>query len=189
MHQDELSVPLETARALIDAQFPPWRDLPVERVASPGTVNAIFRIGDRFAARFPLERRGVEAARQWLEREADAPRELLGRTRFPTPEPIAIGDPGAGYPLPWSVQTWVPGTVATSQTVEESMAFAQDLAEFIAGVRAIETRDRTFSGSGRGGDLQAHDWGWSGTTSAATRLRAGRASTLSAASSPTNRSW
>jgi aminoglycoside phosphotransferase (APT) family kinase protein len=38
---------------------------------------------------------------------ADAARELLGRTPFATPEPIAIGEPGAGYPLPWSVQTWL----------------------------------------------------------------------------------
>ena len=37
------------------------------------------------------------------------------------------------------------------------MTFAADLAEFIAGVRAIGTRGRTFSGRGRGGDLKDHD--------------------------------
>jgi hypothetical protein len=29
--------------------------------------------------------------------------------------------------------------------------------EFIAGVRGLDTRGRTFRGSGRGGDLRSHD--------------------------------
>ena len=32
-----------------------------------------------------------------------------------------------------------------------------DLAEFVRGVRAIDTRGRTFRGAGRGGDLRSHD--------------------------------
>ncbi|HLL64980.1 MAG TPA: aminoglycoside phosphotransferase family protein [Micromonosporaceae bacterium] len=157
MHSDELSVPTEVVRALVDAQFPRWRGLGVQRVASQGTVNAIFRIGDRLAARLPLQRLEVEAARKWLEREAESARELFGRTRFPTPEPVAIGEPGAGYPLPWSVQTWIPGVVATDHDPGGSAEFAHDLAEFIANVRALDTRGRVFGGSGRGGDLSAHD--------------------------------
>jgi aminoglycoside phosphotransferase (APT) family kinase protein len=74
----------------------------------------------------------------------------LGRTRFSTPEPIAVGEPGAGYPLPWSVQTWLPGTVATDAAPSESVAFAHDPAEFIRGVRAIDTRGRTFARVGEG---------------------------------------
>ena len=74
-----------------------------------------------------------------------------------TPEPIAIGDPGAGYPLPWSVQTWLPGTTAIEVDPGESAAFAHDLAAFIQGVRSIETRGRVFARSGRGGDLRSHD--------------------------------
>ena len=63
------------------------------------------RVGDQLAARFPLQLADVASARQRLESEADAARELLGRTRFATPEEVAIGEPGAGYPLSWSVQT------------------------------------------------------------------------------------
>ena len=63
-----------------------------------------------FAARFPLQPGDVDATRQWLSAEAAAARELPGRTRFPTPEPVALGEPGPGYPLPWSVQTWLPGS-------------------------------------------------------------------------------
>ena len=30
-------------RRLVDAQFPEWRGLPINRFASQGTVNALFR--------------------------------------------------------------------------------------------------------------------------------------------------
>ena len=66
---------------------------------------------------------------------------------------------GAGYPLPWPVQTWLPGTPATDESHAHSVAFARDLAEFISHLRAIDTLGRTFDGEGRGGDLRSHD-GW-----------------------------
>ena len=157
MHANQLTVSPETVRNLVDEQFPAWRGLPIRGVASHGTVNALFRIGGELLARFPLEPRDVESARRWLQSEAQAARELLGRTRFPTPEPVALGEPGAGYPLPWAVQTWLPGTVATDEDPGESVAFAHDLAEFILGVRAIGTRGRVFRGRGRGGELRSHD--------------------------------
>lgn len=157
MHADQLAVSEQTVSKLVNAQFPRWQGLPVCRVASQGTVNAIFRIGDELTGRFPLQRRDLDAARAWLEREAKAARELLGQTRFPTPEPVAIGEPGFGYPMPWSVQTWIPGVVATDQDPAESVAFAVDLAEFIGGVRALDTGGRTFTGGIRGGQLLAHD--------------------------------
>ncbi|MEU7696089.1 aminoglycoside phosphotransferase family protein [Microbispora hainanensis] len=157
MHAGQLTVTPETVRALIAEQFPQWRGLPVTGVASHGTVNAIFRIGDHLAARFPLQPGPVDETRRWLESEAEAARELAGATRFPTPEPVALGEPGAGYPLPWSVQTWLPGTVATDEDPGESVAFAHDLADLITDLRAVGTQGRTFSGNGRGGDLRAHD--------------------------------
>ncbi|MEH1122974.1 aminoglycoside phosphotransferase family protein [Micromonospora sp. CPCC 206061] len=159
MHANQLTVSPETVRGLVDDQFPQWRGMAVRSVASQGTVNAIFRVGDHLAARFPLQPGDVEATRRWLQAEAEATGELVGRTRFPTPEPVALGNPGPGYPLPWSVQTWIPGVVASDDDPGESTAFAHDLAEFIDDVRAIDTRGRTFDGSGRGGNLQAHD-GW-----------------------------
>jgi len=159
MHVGQLTVSGATVRELVARQFPKWRSLPIRDIASAGTVNAIFRIGDRLAARFPLEPGDVTATRRWLEAEADAARQLLGRTRFRTPEPVALGEPGAGYPLPWSVQTWLSGRVATDEDPGESVAFAHDLAAFIDAVRAIDRRGRSFSGNGRGGDLRAHD-GW-----------------------------
>jgi aminoglycoside phosphotransferase (APT) family kinase protein len=157
MHPGQLTVSADVVRELVREQFPQWRSLPVAAVASHGTVSALFRIGEEFVARFPLLPGDVGATRQRLESEAEAARELAGRTRFPTPETVALGEPGAGYPLPWSVQTWLPGTTAADEGADDSVAFACDLAEFIQGVRAIDTRGRQFSGQGRGGDLRLHD--------------------------------
>jgi aminoglycoside phosphotransferase (APT) family kinase protein len=159
MHHGQLHVTVETVRELVDQQFPEWRYLPVRAVRSEGTVNALFRVGETFVARLPLVPGEVDATRRWLESEARAARELWGRTRFPTPEPVALGEPGPGYPLPWSVQTWLPGTVATVEDPGDSLVFAHDLAEFIHEVRAIDIRGRTFRGAGRGGLLSDHD-GW-----------------------------
>ncbi|WP_211192058.1 aminoglycoside phosphotransferase family protein [Actinoplanes sp. TBRC 11911] len=153
MHDDEIEVAPGTVRALVDAQFPRWRGLPIERVGRHGTVNAIFRVGDRLTARFPLR----PTARETLEAEAEAARELNGRTRFATPEPVVIGAPGFGYPMSWSVQTWLPGVVATELDPGGSEAYGRDLADFVVDVRALDPRGRTFRGHGRGGDLTDHD--------------------------------
>jgi aminoglycoside phosphotransferase (APT) family kinase protein len=141
----------ELARALIAAQFPAWGHLPLERVGAHGTVNAVFRLGDQLTARFPL-RDGED-----LLAEAAAARELLGATRFATPRPRAIGEPGPGFPRHWAVQTWLPGTVTTENSHTRSKAFAYDVADFIRDVRKLDTRGRPFRGRGRGGHLPDHD--------------------------------
>lgn len=157
MHADQLHVSVETVRRLVAEQFPEWAALPIRPLACGGTVNALFRIGDQLTGRFPLQPLEVTEARRWLEEEAEAARELAGRTAYATPKPVAIGQPGPGYPLPWSVQTWVPGTPAAAEDPGGSTAFAHDLATFIAGVRSINTRGRRFAAAGRGGDLRRHD--------------------------------
>ena len=40
-----------------------------------------------------------------------------------------------GYPLPWSVYTWLPGESATAEGLSESNSFATGLSVFIAAVR------------------------------------------------------
>lgn len=157
MHPDQLTVTVATVREVVADQFPQWRNLPVRALSPSGTVNALFRLGDRLTARFPLRSAEAEATRMELEAEAEAARELFGRTPFATPEPVAIGRPGRGYPLPWSVQTWLPGRTAAEQDCGTSVEFARDLASFIQGVRSIDPRGRTFARDGRGGDLRAHD--------------------------------
>jgi aminoglycoside phosphotransferase (APT) family kinase protein len=64
MHRNQLTVDVETVRELVDSQFPKWAALSVEEFASPGAVNALFRIGNRLAARFPLQSADVDETRQ-----------------------------------------------------------------------------------------------------------------------------
>ena len=66
MHADQLDIPVETVRRLIAEQFPQWTALPVRPLASAGTVNALFRIGDQLTGRFPLQPLEVATAREWL---------------------------------------------------------------------------------------------------------------------------
>lgn len=157
MHENQLRVTIDMVRELIDDQFPQWASRPIAGGTFGGTVNAIFRIGDNLAARFPLLPGDVAVTRRRLQSEVDAARQLASHTRFAVPEPVALGEPGAGYPLPWSVQTWLVGTPASHEDHSDSAALAHDLARFIREVRTIDVRGRTFSGEGRGGDLRAHD--------------------------------
>ncbi|MEV4264261.1 aminoglycoside phosphotransferase family protein [Kribbella sp. NPDC049584] len=157
MHDDQVEVTTGIVAALVREQFPEWRGEAIRRVASTGTVNAIFRIGDGLSARFPLRLVDADEALAVLEREAEASAELAQVSRFPVPEPVALGKPGAGYPMPWSVQTWLPGTVASDADPSGSDAFAEDLAAFIADLRNADTRGRLFSGDNRGGVLAQHD--------------------------------
>lgn len=103
--------------------------------------------------------------------------EFARASTVPAPEVRAIGNPGDDYPLPWTLQTWIDGDPATPTSVESSDRFAEDLAALIRRLRAADTRERRFSGAGRGGALSSHDdWveyclGRSGELLAVRRLR------------------
>jgi aminoglycoside phosphotransferase (APT) family kinase protein len=157
MHVDQLSISEKTVRRLVHAQFPQWADRSVLRVATAGTVNAIFRVGEDLAARFPLQPMELDVARETLRREAVAARKLAEASPVPAPVPVALGEPGFGYPLPWSVQTWLPGRDAVAEDPGSSLEFARDLAAFITALRRADTEGRRFEGSGRGGHLPDHD--------------------------------
>jgi aminoglycoside phosphotransferase (APT) family kinase protein len=130
---------------------------PIRQVPAAGTVNAIFRLGEDLAARFPLRPQPERRARDWLRAEAAAMRGFAEVSSVAAPRPVAIGEPGEGYPLPCSVQTWLPGADATVEDPSASIAFARDLATLIARLRRADTRGRSFRGKGRGGHLPDHD--------------------------------
>ena len=159
MHEDELQIDEELARRLIHEQFPQWHRERVRSLKSGGTVNAIFRIGDDLTARFPLRDADPDVVAAELLREASAMRELAACCPFPIPTRVADGAPGHGYPLPWSVQTWLTGAVATPDGSAHSRQFTEDLITLLRSLRAADTKGRHFNGIGRGGDLQDAD-GW-----------------------------
>lgn len=155
---DELTIEADTVARLVVEQFPAYADGRVERVGTHGTVHAVFRVGDQVSARFPLRPDDPVVARAALEHEAASARELAGAVSVEVPEPIGIGAPTPGFPLPWSVHRWVDGRTAAEDDRSSSTVFAEDLAALVAEIRAIPTRGRHFRGTGRGGDLRDHDW-------------------------------
>lgn len=99
LHDDEIAISGGLARTLIQAQFPHWGHLPLRRIRSSGTVNAIFRLGDDLAVRLPRTpgytntSEAIAAHHAWLSWARPALPLLI-------PEPVAAGDPTADYPWP-----------------------------------------------------------------------------------------
>ena len=111
-------------------------------------------------ARFPLQPGDPDDVRRGAGPRGGAARSLAGRLRVPVPEVVALGEPGHGYPLPWSVQTWLPGDDGSVVAPDASYAFARDLAALVADLRAVPTEGRTFVGerrTNRGGVIGDHD--------------------------------
>lgn len=157
MHEDEILIADGAVRQLLRSQFPELADEPIRKVEASGTVNAIFRVGEDLAARFPLRGRKPGVQRESLEAEARATVEFSTSSPFPAPQPVAIGEPGAGYPLSWSLQTWLSGRVAEDGAAADSTAFALDLVALVSALRTTDTAGRTFERGWRGGDLRDHD--------------------------------
>lgn len=153
MHDDQVEVDVEVVRRLVAGQFPGWAELPVTELRTAATVNAVFRLGDDLLARFPLQQRTSDD----LAVELAALRELSGATRFATPVVVADGVAGEGYPFGWAVLAWIDGVPADAVDTADLTGLALDLAEFVRGVRDLPLHGRKFSGTGRGGDLHAHD--------------------------------
>lgn len=156
MHDDQLHIDAGIAREMLFEQFPQYRQEQIEAVGN-GSVNAIFKIGSIAAARFPLRHKDPAACADMLRSEAKAMLRFAEASPVASPRPIGLGRSGLRYPMPWAVQTWVEGDVATRDGLAGSTGFALDLARLIAAVRSANTHGQSFDGQGRGGRLADHD--------------------------------
>ena len=137
MHDDEIETDSELVRRLLASQHPHWADLPIERVQSAGTDNAMYRLGDELAVRLPRIHWSVESVvkeRKWLP-------VLAPHLPLAVPLPVATGDPGEVFPYPWSVVRWVPGEMATLDCLDDPVRAARDLAAFVLALPAIDPTD------------------------------------------------
>jgi aminoglycoside phosphotransferase (APT) family kinase protein len=78
----------------------------------------------------------------------------------PIPAPLAMGEPGEGYPWRWSVFRWIPGEAATHATIASEREFAAQLAGFLSALHLIETDGGPPPGAHnffRGGSLATYD--------------------------------
>lgn len=150
MHDDELEIDADLVRRLLAAQFPQWAGLPLERLPSAGTDNAIFRLGDELALRLPR----IHWAAGQPERDAEWLPRLAPLLPLAVPVPIATGEPwleaspGDGYPWHWSVVPWLPGENATLDRLDDPVAAALRIAELVAALHRVDVSDRPVAGRG-----------------------------------------
>ncbi|BEL08185.1 aminoglycoside phosphotransferase family protein [Actinoplanes sichuanensis] len=133
-------------RRLIEAQFPRWAGLPVSPVEVDGWDNRTYRLGDDMTVRLPTAPGYVPAVAKentWLPR-------LAPHLPVAVPPILATGEPGEGYPYPWSVRGWLPGETALRAPVADLDRFAGSVAGFI----------RALQGCDAGGGPAAGDHSW-----------------------------
>ena len=148
MHRDSgvmecMRIDASLARSLVARQFPKWAGLPVTPVLPGGIDNRTFRLGDELAIRMPSAEgyaASVAKEQRWLP--------VIARgVPLPVPLPVAEGAPDEGYPLPWSVNRWLPGEPALSAPVADTGRFARDLAEFLLALQSVDTTGAPLAGA------------------------------------------
>ena len=55
LHADEIPIDAELVRGLVGRAMPAYADAPVRRLASSGSTNALFRLGDELLVRLPRQ--------------------------------------------------------------------------------------------------------------------------------------
>jgi len=141
MHAGEFAPTPDDVARLLGEQFPGLRHLPVERVHSIGTVNAVFRLGDDLCARLPLMPDGADA----LRRELYALPIVAPHVTLAVPEVIGRGEPDELYPLDWAVYRWLPGQTF-GQARPPGAPSARALAGFVRELRSIPVGDAPGAG-------------------------------------------
>ncbi len=147
MHDDEVLTTSDLVARLVAAQFPRWEGLPISRLRSSGTDNAMYRLGSDMVVRLPRiawAAAAVEHEQRWLPH-------LGPLLPVATPLPLAMGEPVDGYPWPWSVYTWVDGVNPAPEAVTDQLV--DDIAACLNAVHAVDTlgapaarRDLTLAG-------------------------------------------
>lgn len=120
----EAGIDTALVSALLDQQHANLGKLPLRPVHS-GSHNVMFRLGESFAVRLPrseIASRRLENEQRWLIRLGD-------RLPLPIPGPLRVGQPGLGFPWPWSVVPWLLGK--TAEVAPVSASEARRLGEFL----------------------------------------------------------
>ncbi|MGW2782484.1 aminoglycoside phosphotransferase family protein [Streptomyces populi] len=134
MHADEMLIGGPLVRRLLTEQFPRWAGLPLRRVRSAGTVNALYRLGDDMAVRLP---RVADGSGDAVKEHAWLPR-LAPMLPFAVPELLGLGTPAADYPWHWSVVRWLDGGPPAPGALTDAGELAAGLGAFVAALRGTD---------------------------------------------------
>jgi aminoglycoside phosphotransferase (APT) family kinase protein len=122
----EVEVTPALLRGLLAEQHPDLAELLVTVLAN-GWDNVVFRVGGDLLARLPRRELGarlVSHEQHWLP-------VLARQLPLPIPAPVRTGQPGLGYPWPWSIVPYLPGRVAAEDPPDPAEA-AVSLGGFLA---------------------------------------------------------
>lgn len=149
-----IDVPL--VQRLISMQFLQWADLPIKPVAVGGWDNRTFHLGGQMLVRLP----SAEAYAMKVEKEQLWLPKLAPHLPLSISTPLAMGEPGEGYPWQWSVYRWIEGETASIERIADLSQFATALAEFLSALQRIDTTGGPMAGPHnfyRGGPLSTYD--------------------------------
>jgi aminoglycoside phosphotransferase (APT) family kinase protein len=139
LHSDEIPIDAELVRRLVGRVMPAYADTPVRRLASSGSTNALFRLGEELLVRLPRQPGGSQA----ISKEAKWLPVLGPLLPVPVPQVVAVFDPDCGYPERWSVVRWIDG--AHPVVVDPGTPFdprreelAENLATFLDALKQVE---------------------------------------------------
>ena len=134
MHAHEVHTDVALVLGLLEAQFPDWASLPLERLQTAGTVNALYRLGTDLLVRLPRTDWGIGAVEReirWLPR-------LAPRLPVRVPVPLAKGMPAGDYPYEWGVYPWLEGDNPTVGAISDPRSLAKELARFVTALHGVD---------------------------------------------------
>jgi aminoglycoside phosphotransferase (APT) family kinase protein len=132
-----MNIDIALVQRLVATQFPQWAELPIRPVKLSGWDNRTFHLGREMSVRLPsaeIYARAVQKEQEWLPK-------LAPHLPFSIPEPVAMGNPGEGYPWHWSIYRWLPGETAARENVADRNSFAADLAGFLKALQSVDPTD------------------------------------------------
>jgi len=105
LHSDEIPIDVELVQGLLRRALPAHADAPVRQLASSGSTNALFRLGDELLVRLPRQAGGSAS----ISKEATWLPVLGPLLPVSVPEVVAVFEPDHAYPERWSVVRWIDG--------------------------------------------------------------------------------
>ena len=105
LHSDEIPIDVELVRGLVSRAMPAYADAPIRRLASSGSTNVLFRLGEDLLVRLPRQPGGsatISKEAEWLP--------VVGPLLpVAVPDVVAVFRPDSAYPEHWSVVRWIEG--------------------------------------------------------------------------------
>jgi len=127
----EVAIDDGLVKGLVAGQFPDLADQPLA-LHGHGWDNVTYRLGSDMAVRLPR----IGAAVPLLVNEQTYLQKLAPAVNIAIPAPIRCGVPSSGYPWPWSVVPWRPGTNAAVTPLGSEQA--PRIGRFLAILHAME---------------------------------------------------